>query len=63
MCSTGFIEDFVDSSSQMPTQKRVKHDNEFKAEMMIPLKVKKLTDHAYLPTRGSADAAGYDLYR
>ena len=62
MCSAGFIEDFVDSS-QIPSQKRVKHHDEFMSEMMIPLKVKKLTEHAYLPTRGSTDAAGYDLYR
>lgn len=61
MCSVGFIEDFVDSS-QIPAQKRVKHDD-FMSEMTIPLKVKKLTEHAYLPTRGSTDAAGYDLYR
>lgn len=29
---------------------------------MLPLKVKKLTDTAILPTRGSAGAAGFDLY-
>ena len=27
------------------------------------LNVKRLSDHAFLPTRGSAHAAGYDLYR
>ena len=27
------------------------------------LKCKKLTEHATIPTRGSAEAAGYDLYR
>lgn len=29
---------------------------------MIPIKIKRLTDTAKLPTRGSAGAAGYDLY-
>lgn len=32
-------------------------------EKSTVLKCKKLTDNATLPTRGSADAAGYDLYR
>ena len=27
------------------------------------LNVKRLTEHASVPTRGSAHAAGYDLYR
>ena len=29
---------------------------------MIDINVKKLNDFAKLPTRGSSDAAGYDLY-
>ncbi|XP_011404672.2 PREDICTED: deoxyuridine 5'-triphosphate nucleotidohydrolase-like [Amphimedon queenslandica] len=28
----------------------------------VPLRVMKLTEYAYLPTRGSSEAAGYDLY-
>ena len=29
---------------------------------MLSVKIKKLRDHARIPTRGSSDAAGYDLY-
>lgn len=29
---------------------------------MLPVYIKKLTATAKLPTRGSAEAAGYDLY-
>lgn len=29
----------------------------------LQLQVKKLSEHAVLPTRGSPQAAGYDLYR
>lgn len=36
-------------------------DKTAKRELM--LKVKRLSDNATLPTRGSAQAAGYDLYR
>eukprot|EP00056_Hartaetosiga_gracilis_P017598 m.7788 g.7788 ORF g.7788 m.7788 type:complete len:153 (-) comp5911_c0_seq1:165-623(-) len=32
------------------------------AKMMMELAVKKLTEHASLPTRGSPHSAGYDLY-
>jgi dUTP pyrophosphatase len=31
-------------------------------EASYPVKIKKLTDNAKIPTRGSAEAAGYDLY-
>ena len=37
--------------------KRAKMDN------ACVLSVKRLTEHASLPTRGSVHAAGYDLYR
>ena len=33
------------------------------AEVMEPLRVKKLSENATLPVRGSAGAAGYDLAR
>ncbi len=32
------------------------------AQVPVPLMIKKLSDKARLPTRGSAFAAGYDLY-
>lgn len=31
-------------------------------ELKEQLKVKRLTESAFLPTRGSKEAAGYDLY-
>ena len=30
--------------------------------MKVPVKIKKLTDDAIIPTKGSEDAAGYDIY-
>lgn len=33
------------------------------AAIMSSLQVKKLSQYATLPTRGSSEAAGYDLYR
>ena len=48
-------------------QKTVDIEAEFAKEAKMAntcvLNVKRLTDHASLPTRGSVHAAGYDLYR
>ena len=41
---------------------RVEHSNGINAGQPL-LRVQKLTENAYLPTRGSNEAAGYDLYR
>lgn len=40
-----------------------KHTNGTTDDGMVSLKVKKLTHNSYLPTRGSIESAGYDLYR
>lgn len=40
----------------------VKNREDWREEMIIKLKVKRLTNTAKLPTQGSEFAAGYDLY-
>ncbi|ROT37318.1 dUTP pyrophosphatase [Sodiomyces alkalinus F11] len=57
----------VTSPPTSPPAKRVKtttdeHPKMATSEQAPPLLVKKLSDKARLPTRGSAFAAGYDLY-
>lgn len=37
--------------------------NKCNDEETLYLKVKKLSENGYAPTRGSTEAAGYDLYR
>ena len=44
-----------------PPSKRVKTDSSNNMDA-VPLQVKKLSPSARLPTRGSAFAAGYDVY-
>lgn len=57
----------VTSPSTSPPAKRVKTTTDEQAKMASseqapPLLIKKLSEKARLPTRGSAFAAGYDLY-
>jgi dUTP pyrophosphatase len=40
----------------------LKRNREDERNQNIQLKVKKLSDNSYTPSRGSLDAAGYDLY-
>ena len=52
--------------SDSPQLKKRKMDLEDDSETLAPatkLLIKRLSDKAKLPTRGSALAAGYDLYR
>ena len=44
-------------------EKKAKFSNSCDDYGLPALKVKRLSELAYLPTRGSALAAGYDLYR
>ena len=37
--------------------------NKYDEEANLCLQVKKLSENSYVPTRGSTEAAGYDLYR
>ena len=67
-------EDIIPSPATSPPAKRVKTDNTTSSATMSsdpsvtkldqapPLLIKKLSDKAKVPTRGSAFAAGYDLY-
>lgn len=50
----------AETTISSPPAKRVKTDGEM--DSSPPLLVKKLSDKARLPTRGSAFAAGYDVY-
>ncbi|KAI9171590.1 Deoxyuridine 5'-triphosphate nucleotidohydrolase [Paramyrothecium foliicola] len=52
------------STATSPPAKRVKTANDQNGTTMTapPLQVKKLSDKARVPTRGSAFAAGYDIY-
>jgi dUTP pyrophosphatase len=60
----------ITSPPTSPPAKRVKTDGAAtmsepavtKVDQAPPLLIKKLSDNARLPTRGSAFAAGYDLY-
>ena len=54
------VTDCVDISATK--RLKVEHSNG-DSNATQPLRVMKLTGHAYLPTRGSSEAAGYDLYR
>ncbi|KAB5563618.1 dUTPase-like protein [Coniochaeta sp. 2T2.1] len=67
------VEVIIPSPATSPPAKRVKTDNTSSATMSSepsvtkldqapPLLIKKLSDKAKVPTRGSAFAAGYDLY-
>lgn len=53
--------EFTDASEISPS-KRAKTETQ-PAEERPVLRFAKLSEHATTPTRGSAKAAGYDLYR
>jgi dUTP pyrophosphatase len=49
----------ISSPNEGPALKKVKGND---GEPIVPLKVKRLTEHAVLPLRASERAAGYDLF-
>jgi dUTP pyrophosphatase len=54
----------MSDASSMPDAKKRKVDDEHSSLAPVSgLLVKRLSEKARLPTRGSALAAGYDLYR
>lgn len=53
----------VADASAISPSKRARTDETSPAEQRPVLRFAKLSEHATTPTRGSAKAAGYDLYR
>lgn len=53
----------VAGSADLSPSKRARTETTTAAEERSVLRFAKLSEHATTPTRGSAKAAGYDLYR